>query len=340
MVTVVLGGQIGSEGKGKVVAYLSKDYDMSIRAGGPNAGHTVNINGQKHVMQLIPCAFVNNKCLLAMAAGSYINVETILKEIDALNVNEESLIIDPMAGIIEPRHVELELEMYERHVSTGKGVGHATADKILRKKDFKLAKDIPELSKYVKNVEKVANELIDQGKNIMIEGTQGFDLSLHHGSYPFVTSRDTTAGTLLGEVGVSPKVVKDIILVLRTYPIRAASGPIFDEISWDDVTRLSNSNSHIEEYTSVTKKIRRVGKFDKELVGKAVRINRPTQIALNFIDYINSNDYGVKKYSDLSTESKKFIEDIERNFNVPVTLIGTGNAVEDTVDLRVEKGVI
>ncbi|MDI9216423.1 adenylosuccinate synthetase [Clostridium tertium] len=340
MVSVILGGQIGSEGKGKVAAYLAKEFEMSVRTGGPNAGHTVNMNGIKNVMQLVPCAFVNKDCLLALSAGSYISVETLLDEIKRLNLRDESLIIDPMTGIIEGRHIEREAEMYNRRVSTGKGVGQATVDKVLRKSEFKLAKDVPELQKYIKNVHKVVNDYIDNGKNVLIEGTQGFDLSLHHGSYPYVTSRDTTAGTFLGEVGVSPRVTKDIILVLRTYPIRASNGPIFDEVSWDDVTKLANSKSKIIEYTSVTKNVRRVGTFDFELVREAIRINRPTQIALNFVDYINNTDYKVKEFSKLSSECKKFIDNLERLYNVPVTLIGTGENVEDTIDLREEKGVI
>jgi len=340
MVTIVLGGQIGSEGKGKIAAYISFEYNMSIRSGGPNAGHTVNYKGNSFIMQLVPCAFINPKCLLAMSAGSLITPEIILQEIKKLNIKNNSLIIDPNAGIIEQRHINLEVSMYEKRLSTGKGVGYATAEKLLRKPYFKLAKDIPELKEYIGSVEEVANKYINQGKKIMIEGTQGFDLSLHHGSYPFVTSRDTTAGTLLGEVGISPRKVEDIIMVLRTYPIRASNGPLYNEITWEDVSKLAGADSIIQEFTSVTKRIRRVGMFDEELVHKAVRINCPTQLAVNFIDYIDYSDFRVKKYKDLSIKSKQFIERLERLYNVPVTLIGTGPDVEDIIDLRREKGAI
>ncbi|RJE89668.1 adenylosuccinate synthetase [Paenibacillus sp. 1011MAR3C5] len=333
MVTVLLGGQIGSEGKGKIAAYLANEFDLSIRSGGPNAGHTVISNGEKMTMRLIPCAFINKKCLLAMSAGSLIDVDILLQEMETLKIDPASLIIDPQAGIIEQKHKDLESSMKSDNMSSGCGVGYATSDKILRKEDFKLAKDIEALAPYLNNVEKMANEYIDSGKKVMVEGTQGFDLSIHHGSYPYVTSRDTTAATFCGEIGLSPKVVEDIILVLRTFPIRSCKGPI-NELTWEDVTNISQSTKNIIEYASVTKKVRRVGQFDEEMLEKAIRINRPTQLALNFVDYLDAHDYKVRNYSDLSYKTKKFIEELERKFNVPVTLIGTGEGIEDTIDLR------
>ncbi|MBN2984755.1 adenylosuccinate synthetase [Cohnella algarum] len=337
MITVVLGGQIGSEGKGKIAAYLASEHEVSIRTGGPNAGHTVNLNGNKYIVQLMPCAFVNEKCLLAMGAGSLINPEILLSEIDRLNIPKDRLIVDPQAGIIEERHIQFEAEMLKNRLSTGSGVGSATVEKIMRKPDFRLAKDIKEFQPYLANVSEIANEYLDKGKRIMIEGTQGFDLSVHHGSYPYVTSRDTTAATFCGEAGLSPRFVDEIVLVLRTYPIHSSNGPLHEEITWDDVTMLANSKNKIQETTSVTKKIRRVGKFDEDLVERAVRINRPTQLAINFVDYIDSSDYKVNKYAQLSNKSKKFIEDLERKYGTPVTLLGTGPGQDDLIDLRTEK---
>ncbi|MNM18820.1 Adenylosuccinate synthetase [compost metagenome] len=337
MISVVLGGQIGSEGKGKIAAHIASEYQMSVRTGGPNAGHTVIKDGHKYILRLIPCAFVNKNCVLAMAAGSLINKEVLLQEIENLEINPDRLIIDPQAGIIEDRHIASEQLLLKNKLSTGSGVGYATSEKALRNDAFKLARDIEELSPYIKNVSSLVNKCIDEGGHVLVEGTQGFDLSVHHGSYPFVTSRDTTSATFCGEVGASPRLVKDIILVVRTYPIRSSNGPLYEEISWDEVTRLAQSSVNIKEFTSVTKKVRRVGKFDEELVGRAIQINRPTQLALNFVDYINSIDFQVKSYSQLSTESKKFIEELERKFGVPVTLLGTGPNQEDIIDLRAEK---
>lgn len=337
MVSIIVGGQIGSEGKGKIAAYLSKEYDMSVRTGGPNAGHTINNRDSTTVMRLLPCAYMNPKCLLAIAAGSLIDVNILVDEIERLNIEKSRLIIDPQAGIIEKRHIEREAQLYKNWMSTGKGVGQATVDKIIRDPEFKLAKDIDLLKPYIRSVEFCVNEMLSKGKSVLIEGTQGFDLSVHHGSYPYVTSRDTTACTFAGEVGVGPSTIKDVFMILRTYPIRAAKGPIHNETSWEQVTINAKASKKIEELTSVTKTVRRVGEFDYSLVEKAVRINKPTQIVLNFVDYLSVDDYGVRNYQDLSNETKKFIDDIEKRYGVPVTLIGTGPDLYDIVDMRSEK---
>ncbi|MBU7595699.1 adenylosuccinate synthetase [Metabacillus halosaccharovorans] len=337
MVTVVIGGQIGSEGKGKVVGHIAFEHDMSIRTGGPNAGHTLFYQGHKYSMRMVPCAFINRNSLLAMAAGSVINPDVLIEEINRLNISKESIIVDPQAAIIENKHITFEESMLKNKVSTGSGVGAATIDKIIRKPGIKLAKDIEGLQSYIGNVSDKANDFINKNKKILIEGTQGFDLSVHHGNYPFVTSRDTTAATFCGEAGISPRMVKEIIMVLRTYPIRSSNGPLNDETTWNQVSENANSPTSIEEFTSVTKKIRRVGRFDFDLVEKSIMINRPTQLALNFIDYIDNDDYKVTKYSDLTIKSKKFIEELERRYGVPVTLIGTGPDEKDIIDLRSEK---
>jgi len=337
MVTVVLGGQIGSEGKGKIAAYLAFEHDLSIRTGGPNAGHTVNIENNKYIVRLMPCAFVNRNSKLAMAAGSLINKDILLEEISRLNIEDHKLIIDPQAGIIDKQHIDFEEELKLNKLSTGSGVGAATVAKIMRSEGFRLAKDIPEFQKYLGNVSEIANQYVDSDRAVMVEGTQGFDLSVHHGSYPFVTSRDTTASTFIGEAGLSPRVVKDIVLVLRTYPIRSSNGPIYNEITWDTVTSNAVSSTKIEEFASVTKKVRRVGEFDEMLVKRAVQINRPTQLAVNFVDYIDHSDYQVRNYKQLSSKSKLFIDKLEKLYGVPVTLLGTGPDQADIIDLRKEK---
>lgn len=124
----------------------------------------------------------------------------------------------------------------------------------------------------------------------MIEGTQGFGLSLLHGGYwPNATSRDTSAAGLLSEAGLSPLDVDDVTLVLRYHPIRVAgnSGPLLNETTWEQVQRLSGRVDRLIEYTTVTKKVRRIAQFDPELVRRAIEINRPTRIVLNHIDYID-----------------------------------------------------
>ncbi len=336
---ILVGGQFGSEGKGKVAAYLAPEHDMAIRTGGPNAGHTIEHDGRYYKMQTIPCSFVNENCLLAIGAGGLIDFDILMREIQETGIGKDRLLIDPQAGIIDPHHSQAEADLKRRIGSTGKGVGFATAAKSLRDPDFRLARDIPELSDYLDDVSFYTNRFLDEEKKVFLEGTQGFGLSLHHGFYPFVTSRDITAGTIAGDAGISPRSVEDVTIVLRTYPIRVAgnSGPLKDEIDWATVTRESGSPEPLIERTTVTKNVRRVGRFDLDLVKRATMINRPTQIALMFIDYLDYQEKGKKDYDDLTQKSKDFVHHVEDETGTPVTLIGTGPKNDDVIDLRERK---
>ena len=139
-VTIVIGGQFGSEAKGKVISFLADEFDLAIRTGSPNAGHTVFKNGEIYRLQQIPATFVNKKCVLYIGAGALINPDILRKEVEHTNTKER-LFIDPQAGIIEEKHLLQEGELVQKIGSTGKGCGAALADRIWRK-DFKLAKDV------------------------------------------------------------------------------------------------------------------------------------------------------------------------------------------------------
>jgi adenylosuccinate synthase len=338
-VTILVGGQYGSEGKGKMAAFLASEFEMSIRTGGPNAGHTIEHNSRVYKLQSIPCAFVNPKCVLGIGAGGLIDPAILRDEIHICNIQPGQLLIDPQAGIIDPKYAEEELQLKESIGSTGKGVGAAIIDKIRRSGGFRFAHDLPELRDYLGDIAGTANRIIDRGGHVFLEGTQGFGLSLHHGIYPFVTGRETTAGTLCGDAGLSPILVDEIILVIRTYPIRVAgtSGPMGEEVDWDTVTSEAGSPTPLIEITTVSKNVRRVARFDLDLVKRAVLINRPTQIAVNFIDYLDYSDRGKRTVEDLSEKSRSFIGMIERETEVPVTLIGTGPTHGEIIDLRGSK---
>lgn len=330
-VTIVVGGQFGSEAKGKIVSFLADEFDIAVRTSSPNAGHTVFKDGKIYRLQQIPATFVNQKCILCIGAGALINPDILRKEVENTKTKDR-LFIDPQAGIIEEKHLLQEGELVQKIGSTGKGCGAALADRIWRK-DFKLAKDV--LKDYqISDVARILNQGIDDGKNILVEGTQGFGLSLYHGIYPFVTSRDTNASNFLAEAGVSPLLANEIILVIRTYPIRVAgnSGPLTNEISWQE---LSNRiGKKVEETTTVTNKVRRVGEFDTEIVKKAVSVNRPTQIALQFLNYMFPEDEDKSSWDSLNQEAKDYIEKLERDLGVPITLIGTGQSNEAMIDRR------
>ena len=330
-VTIVIGGQFGSEAKGKVISFLADEFDIAVRTGSPNAGHTVFKDGEIYRLQQIPATFVNKKCVLYIGAGALINPDILRKEVERTNTKER-LFIDPQAGIIEEKHLLQEGELVQKIGSTGKGCGAALADRIWRK-DFKLAKDVLKDFQIV-DVAEMINQEINDGKNVLVEGTQGFGLSLYHGIYPFVTSRDTNAANFLAEAGISPLLASEIILVIRTYPIRVAgnSGPLPNEITWKELS--DRIGKEVQETTTVTKKIRRVAEFDIGIVKKAISVNRPTQIALQFLNYLYPLDENKKTWDSLSQEAKIYIESLERDLGVPITLIGTGQANEAMIDRR------
>lgn len=296
-VTVVVGGQFGSEGKGKVAHYLAKTMQASyaVRCGGSNSGHTViDENGNIRVFRHLPTAAILPDVKLAICAGSYIDVDVLLKEIKDTGITPERLIIDPDAVIItqECKDLERDCGLVQAIGSTGSGTGAAVAGRIQRKSSVQFAKDNNQLTPFIADVPACLRTCLDKQERIILEGTQGFGLSpLHSRFFPKVTSRDTTAAAFVSEAGLSPLDVDDVALVIRAFPIRVAgdSGPLENEISWDIITAEGHHNTQIQEMTTVTKKLRRVARFNAEIVKRAIEVNRPTHIFLNHLDYFKSD---------------------------------------------------
>src|SRR5258705_4253692 len=151
--------------------------------------------------------------------------------------------------IISDKDIRDETGLQASIGSTGQGVGYATARKVLRgggSKQVKLARDIAVLRRYVRDALEILDEAYAKGRRVFLEGTQGTGLSLHHGDYPHVTSRETTVGGCLGEAGISPARVRRIIMVCRTYPIRVqsplggSSGHMSRELTWAEIARRSH----------------------------------------------------------------------------------------------------
>jgi adenylosuccinate synthase len=148
----------------------------------------------------------------------------------------------------------------------------------------------------IETVAPLLHHVLDDGGDVIVEGTQGFALSLLHGpDYPYVTSRDTTAAGFAMEVGLSPRLINQIVMVLRTFPIRVGgtSGPFARETSWEEIARTSGSPIVVPEYTSVTRRLRRVAHFDIELVKMAYRYNRPTSLAVMGLDRLEHANTGI-----------------------------------------------
>lgn len=338
-VSVVVGGQYGSEGKGKVTSHLvrNRGYDVAVRCGGPNSGHTITAHGDKYILQQIPAGVVDPNTDLYLAAGCLINIDVLLEEISEFDIDPTRLQIDKNAVIIKNEYIKQEKErkLRERIGSTCSGTGIAVAKRVLRSDEVTLAKNVEQLQPYISNIRKTINEDIDAGRDIVVEGTQGFGLSVYHSPhYPNATSRDTTASGFLSEVGISPLNVTDVIMVIRTYPIRVPgnSGPLNNEISWEVVRERSGYPHNVVEYTSVTNRKRRVAEFDFDIVNEASRTNDPTEMALMGTDLLDYENKDVGGFSNLSPDAKQFIRKIEDSTQKKVSLIGTGPTDKELID--------
>jgi adenylosuccinate synthase len=334
---VVVGGQYGSEGKGKVSAFITKqeNIDICVRCGGPNSGHSfVDEKGKTIVLRQLSTGFVNPHTRLLIPAGALIDPAVLKHEIESLSLAPERIGIDRKCFIIEAKDREKEqsLGLRERLSSTLCGVGAAQSRRVLRGEDARLARDVshehPWISKYLTDVSDEVNTALDRERKVLIEGTQGFGLSLYHSDYyPKTTSRDTTAAGFLSEVGVSPRLVTEIVVVFRTFPIRVAgaqAGPLKDEITWEQLRQESGYPHPIEERTSVTNKVRRVARFDWELAKEAVELNGPTRLALNGLDYLDYCTVESKQLNELCSKARNFIQELEGNVGVPIDYLGVG----------------
>jgi adenylosuccinate synthase len=334
VIDLVVGGFYGDEGKGKVASYLALNDDpaFSLRTGGINAGHTVVFEEKKYPLRTIPSAFVNRKSKLAIPPGALIKLDVLFKEMDETG-SKNRVIIDGHAAVITEEEVNEEKSnkfLSGEVGSTVQGVGSAESKRILRR--LKLAKDYPEISGFIKDVPLELTKALAKGKGVLVEGTQGHLLSLYHGAYPYVTSRNATSSGVLSEVGVGPKYVGNVILVFKSFITRVGAGPLEGELSPTDADKMG-----MVEYGTVTGRRRRVADFDAELAKDVASINSATQIAITKLDIRFKNVNGIKRYEKLPSEAKRWIEKIEKEVGIPVTLIGTGEDVYDIIDLRDEK---
>ncbi len=339
---VVVGGQFGSEGKGKIAAFLAQQYDIdiAIRCGGPNSGHSfVDCDGETRLLRQLPTAYINRNTRLLIPAGALVDPTVLRNEIEAFQIPQSRVGVDRRAMIIEENDKESErtLGLRDRLSSTLCGVGAAMARRTLRGSDVRLAKDAvgsePWLRPLLTDVAAEANRSLSAGEKVLIEGTQGFGLSLFHSEYyPKTTSRDTTAAGFLSEVGVSPLLITDIVLVLRTFPIRVSgsqAGPLRDEISWDVLREEASYPYPIVELTSVTKKVRRVGRFDWDLAERAALVNRPTKIAVNCVDHLGFANRGKTDLGSLTRNALVFLAEVQTRLSAPVSFVGTGPSVAE-----------
>jgi len=328
--TIIAGGFWGDEGKGKIISYLALNdkLDYCVRTGSVNAAHTIWYQRRRYALHMVPGGFVYDKCRLLIAPGSNVHVAQFLKEVEETAVHKR-ISIDNQASIIEEKHSNQ--DKTSAHLkgigTTGWGVGPAIEERVRR--TAKLAKEISELKPYLADVSTEINQALDENKKVLLEGTQGLLLSLYHGTYPYVTSRDTSASAICSEAGIGPTRINQVIVVLKSFITRVGTGPLPGEITKEEAIKQGWF-----ETAAGTGRDRRAAPFNLELAKKATALNGATQIALTKLDCLYPESKGTKTYDQLPKDAIAFIENIEKQTHVPVTLVGTGPDALDLIDRR------
>jgi adenylosuccinate synthase len=412
-VDLLLGLQWGDEGKGKIVDVLTSKYDIIARfQGGPNAGHTLEFDGIKHVLRTIPSGIFHNNSINIIGNGVVIDPVVFQKEIEGLakfNIDVHSrLLISRKAHLILPTHRLLDAASEAakgkaKIGSTLKGIGPTYMDKTGRNgirvgdielEDSKdryraLANKHEEMIKFYDvaiqyNLEEMENEFFEAieelkklefidseeylaqaqkaGKSILCEGAQGSLLDVDFGTYPFVTSSNTTAAGACTGLGIAPNKIKEVYGIFKAYTTRVGSGPfpteLFDEVG-AAMARIGN------EFGSVTGRQRRCGWLDLVALKYAIQINGVTQLMMMKGDVLSGFETlkvavgytyngkeiahlpysiepenvtpvfkefkgwqadltGMTTYDELPIELKTYIEYIENAIEVPIKIVSVG----------------
>ena len=332
--TIIVGGFFGDEGKGKIVAHIAyKDKPVIISRGGvgPNAGHTVQVGDREYGVRMVPSGFVYKQAKLCIGSGVLVDPRILKQEIEMLDVKGR-VFVDKRCGIITEDHIVRDKEsahLSKKIGSTGSGCGPANSDRVMRISPQ--AKDVPELAEYLLDVPKAIDDELKQGRTVLLEGTQGFGISLYYGTYPFVTSKDTSASQIAADNGVGPTKIDDVIVVFKAYPTRVGEGPFSTEM-----TAEKSDSMGIQEFGTVTHRKRRIGGWDGDMARYSSMINGCTQAAITGIDRVDKTCFGVTEYGKLSKKAKDFLKKAEDDIGSPITLISTGPEMTQIIDLREE----
>ncbi|WP_396634949.1 adenylosuccinate synthase [Maribacter sp. R86514] len=337
-VDLLLGLQWGDEGKGKIVDVLTRDYDIIARfQGGPNAGHTLEFDGIKHVLRTIPSGIFHEKAMNVIGNGVVIDPVVFVKELEGLDQFDidykAKLIISRKAHLILPTHRLLDAASEAskgkaKIGSTLKGIGPTYMDKTGRngmrigdleldswKEKYRHLADKHEAMISFYNVdvqydleemeveffdaverlkeltfidsEEYLNEAIKAGKTILAEGAQGSLLDIDFGTYPFVTSSNTTAAGACTGLGIAPNKVKEVFGIFKAYTTRVGSGPFPTEL-FDEVGAEMAKVGH--EFGAVTGRPRRCGWLDLVALKYACQVNGVTQLNMMKGDVLSGFD--------------------------------------------------
>ena len=315
--TILVGAQWGDEGKGKIIDFLTEEADIVVRSqGGNNAGHTVIVGGTKYVLHLIPSGILRPQKMCVIGNGVVIDPVAVAKEIEGLRaakikVTKDNLMISDCAHLVLPYHRALdeqrELKKGKGKIGTTKrGIGPAYGDKAarvgLRMADLlqpelftvKLKARMNENNAVLKalgaaplNVKAVTTaylEALKAGREMLFEGAQGTFLDIDHGTYPYVTSSNTTAGGACTGSGVPPHRMDRVLGVMKAYTTRVGEGPFPTEN--EELSRMLHGMGR--EFGSTTGRARRCGWFDAVAVRYAGMINGIDEIAVTNLDGLDA----------------------------------------------------
>jgi adenylosuccinate synthase len=419
-VDLLLGLQWGDEGKGKIVDVLTSKYDIIARfQGGPNAGHTLEFDGIKHVLRTVPSGIFHKNSINIIGNGVVMDPVVFQKELEGLekfNIDIKSrLLISRKAHLILPTHRLLDAASEAskgkaKIGSTLKGIGPTYMDKTGRNgirvgdielEDFEgryraladkhqamiafydvdLQYDLEELEteffeavKALKELtfidsEEYLNKAMKEGKSILAEGAQGSLLDIDFGTYPFVTSSNTTAAGACTGLGIAPNRVKDVFGIFKAYTTRVGSGPFPTELFDEDGATMARVGN---EFGSVTGRARRCGWLDLVALKYAVQVNGVTQLYMMKGDVLSGFDTlkvctaykykgqeidhlpyniepenvtpvyvekkgwaadltGMTSYDELPQELKEYIELIEKEVEVPIKVVSVGPDRKQTI---------
>ena len=337
-VDVLLGLQWGDEGKGKIVDVFCPKYDLIARfQGGPNAGHTLEFDNKKFVLNTIPSGIFNEGTLNLIGNGVVIDPIILKRELDNLKaagfdpVGKGNLVIARKAHLILPTHQLLDAAS-ESNMGAGKigstlkGIGPTYMDKTgrnglrvgdttlpdfmeryekLKQKHLSMLAhygEIPDFSEkerafmdaieFLKSIphvdsEHLVNQYLEDGKRVLAEGAQGTLLDVDFGSYPFVTSSNTTTAGACTGLGIAPNKIGEVFGIFKAYATRVGGGPFPTELENETGEKLRQLG---HEFGATTGRARRTGWIDLPALKYAIMINGVTELIMMKADVLDTFD--------------------------------------------------
>ena len=313
---IIVGIQWGDEGKGRIVDYYARDYDIVARfGGGDNAGHSIRVGEQKLALRIVPSGVLQERCDLFIGGGTVVSLQGLQSELDALaaiGIDVSRIRISDRAHVVFPYHAEADKAGEQARGAqaigtTGRGIGPAYVDKVARsgvtfgdllrpesladKLRFKGAED--SIAPALEAARRLAPHIIDGvdylhaalegGKSVLIEGAQGSLLDVGYGTYPYVTSSHTIAGGACIGLGIGPTAIGRVVGVVKAYCTRVGGGPFPSELHDETGERLQKAGA---EFGVVTGRPRRCGWFDAVAARYAARLNGLSSAVVTKLDVL------------------------------------------------------